>query len=125
MPSNAMLGLGFLGFGVFAIIIFVFIVGLILELINTFIGLKIVKIDSEFIEILKVSSYKAVTNTILGLLPFGFILAFVVAIYINKTFFDTDWKNGLLIELPLLVLGLVIGLFFMLMMIFSFIAFAY
>ncbi|MCS3901360.1 hypothetical protein [Methanococcus voltae] len=117
MPADTMLGLGFLGMGVIAVFALAFVISFVLELINTCIGLKIVKIDSEFKEIAKVSLYKSLASAILNMFPMGFILALLAATYINKEFFKTDWKNGFIIELPLIIFGILLGIVLIILMV--------
>ncbi|MBP2144140.1 ABC-type multidrug transport system permease subunit [Methanococcus voltae] len=91
------------------------IVIFVLEVISTYIGLKLAKIESEFKEILKVSLYKAILITVLKLLPFGSIIALIASIFVNKTYFNTDWNKGILIELPLIILQIIVFIFSMLL----------
>ncbi|MBP2171914.1 hypothetical protein [Methanococcus voltae] len=95
----------------FIVPIIAIIVIFILEVISTYIGLKLAKIESEFKEILKVSLYKAILTTVLKLLPFGSIIALLTSIFVNKTYFNTDWNKGILIELPLIILQIIILIF--------------
>ncbi|MCS3921856.1 magnesium-transporting ATPase (P-type) [Methanococcus voltae PS] len=89
-------------------IIIIFLIGLILQIVLTYLGVKLAKIDTNLANITKVSLIKYIIGIIISYVPLGIFISYIVSVYINKRYFNTSWKKGLIVELPSLILGVII-----------------
>ncbi|MBP2144138.1 hypothetical protein J2127_001308 [Methanococcus voltae] len=89
-------------------IIIIFLIGLVLQIVLTYLGVKLAKIDTDLANITKVSLIKYIIGLIIAYVPLGIFISYIVSIYINKRYFNISWRQGFIVELPSLILGIII-----------------
>ncbi|MCS3901359.1 hypothetical protein [Methanococcus voltae] len=89
-------------------IVALLLIGMVLQIFLTYLGVKIAKMDSDMTLITKVSIIKFFVGIVFAYVPLGVILSYVMNFYINKEFFKTTYKNGFIIEIPSLILGIIL-----------------